>query len=445
MSADLYAAFMAAGANESEAPNGFSTETDNQTTTTRLPAVELDLPASDQVWGTSHQESRKKEPATLWRRDLDGTDVLFDAEEPDEDDDFGDFETVGNANEGEPRVNTNLHGNIQPLVPDLLGEEDYAHQASITSSKQPIGTETVYATQFGHQEKGKIQSSWDDDWGEFEQTGRGNERISEQPKDQNGIDPNPAGDSITSVPEDDWEPCEDGTSAPVQSSVASQTSETTTTKSQLTQAFTSQAPTTAPAFERPTNIPPPSSLLQLLSSVFETVHNDNALQSKPKSELAAQVMVVYRTACRLVAGRTMRWKRDTILAQSVRVGQAGKSDGMKLASLNKNESTKEQRDSEEMIHDWSNYVHEFKSILAQARLQPHRLRISASPSTQTLKYSGTSESSKQCALCGLKRTERLSEVDTDAEDIFGEFWTEHWGHKDCYNFWYTYKDLLSHR
>jgi len=141
----------------------------------------------------------------------------------------------------------------------------------------------------------------------------------------------------------------------------------------------------------------------------------------------------------------MRWKRDTILAQSVRIGQAGKGGGMKLAAVNRSESTKEERDSEEMAHDWSRYLLEFNSILAQAGFPSHRMKLSASLSLKTVKHTSTSDLSKQCALCGLKRTERLSDIDVDVDDLFGEFWTEHWGHRDCCEFWYSYKDLLGHR
>ncbi|EXJ95881.1 hypothetical protein A1O1_01006 [Capronia coronata CBS 617.96] len=436
MSADLYAAFGAAAPIESKTPNNISAKVDNKTTSSvPLAGVQTQsLPSLNQVWNTPHRESQEKVPPPLWRRDLNGNDVLFDAEAP-EADDFGEFETVNDGNEGEVSADTNRHDHSQILVPDLLGDDDPVPQAPITSFKltsSEIG-QTPLVEQRGEE---AFQPSWDDDWGDFQQTG------TEQAMDPEGSRSRALQDSVAVIPVDGWEPFEDGPSTKNQISSAPKIAISSTG---LVNTATSQGAAPAPVFERPTNIPPPSSLLQLLSTVFQTIHSWNGNQSKMKSELASQVMVVFRTACRLVAGRTLRWKRDTILAQSVRVGQAGKTGGMKLASLNKNESAKELRDSEEMIHDWSQYTHEFKSILAQAHLPPHRIKIPASPSIQILKYSSTQESTKQCALCGLKRTERLAEVDTDIDDIFGEFWTEHWGHKDCYDFWYTYKDLLSHR
>ncbi|EXJ81257.1 hypothetical protein A1O3_07547 [Capronia epimyces CBS 606.96] len=443
MSADLFAAFLADGANESEAFKGSDATIDVKSTSTIPLVTQQNLQPSSQVCELSQVGIPKKEPAPLWRKDGKGTDVLFDAEEPEADDDFGAFETVSDAKAGDSAVDVISQSDLQPLVPDLLADEDFVPQASVIRPRM-VRTEDNHAVQVEQQGKGTSPSSWDEDWGDFEQVGAGKQRMSEQRTDQGHPKPRSTQKSIIEISEDDWEPFEDSTSDQKQTSVDSHAIATSPGSAQ---GVPSQIPRTSPAFERPTNIPPPSSLLQLLSTAFEVLHKDTTDQSKlkPKTELASQLMVTFRTACRIVAGKSLRWKRDTILAQSVRVGQAGKSGGMKLASLNKNESTKEQRDAEEMIHDWSKYVHEFKSILAQARFQPHRLRISASPSIQTLRCSSTGDSSKQCALCGLRRTERLAEVDTDADDIFGEFWTEHWGHKDCYDFWYTHKDLLRHR
>ena len=42
---------------------------------------------------------------------------------------------------------------------------------------------------------------------------------------------------------------------------------------------------------------------------------------------------------------------------------------------------------------------------------------------------------KQCVVCALKRNERASKVDGEVQDVFGEYWVEHWGHKTCVAFW----------
>ncbi|KAG9789911.1 hypothetical protein ABEF93_005929 [Exophiala dermatitidis] len=438
MSADLYAAFMAGGNDVPQTSKGSSGQSDVQTSHRTDQGAVTVQPS----YNTPRREFYKQDAPPLWQRDRNGADVLFDADQPEPDDDFGEFESVGDSNSGLPQVDVARQDEPPPLLPDLLGGDDasYAPRRVANATAYPQD-QTVQNQQTKKDSKGP---SWEDDWGDFEQTGVGEQPGLEQSANQGNAEPFTGSDSIVDAAEDDWEPFSDGEPEKKQNTARAPT-KNVSTLAQPVQAAPSPAPSAAPAFERPTNVPPPSSLLQLLSSACQTIHNHNTGHVKPKAELASQVMGVYRTACRVVAGRSLRWKRDTILAQSVRIGQAGKSGGMKLASLNKNESAKELRDAEEMIHDWSNYLHEFKSILAQAHFPPHRLRISSTSTIQTLKYTSGKDSTKQCAVCGLRRTERLPEVDVDADDIFGEFWTEHWGHKECYDFWYTYKELLGHR
>jgi len=52
---------------------------------------------------------------------------------------------------------------------------------------------------------------------------------------------------------------------------------------------------------------------------------------------------------------------------------------------------------------------------------------------------------KACIVCGLKREERINKVDVDVEDSFGEWWTEHWGHRACRNFWLKHEPALLQR
>ncbi|KAL2438853.1 hypothetical protein ABEF95_014481 [Exophiala dermatitidis] len=439
MSADLYAAFMAGGNDVTQTSKGSGGQSDVQTSHRTDQGAVTVLSSHN----TPQRESYKQDPPSLWQRDRNGADVLFDADQPEPDDDFGEFESVGDANPGLVQVDVVHQDEPQPLLPELLGGDDASNApkrvANATGYPQ---YQTVQNQQTKRTSKGP---SWEDDWGDFEQTGVGEQPGLEQSANQSNAEPFTAADSIVDAAEDDWEPFSDGEPEENQTTASAPPSKPVCTPAQPVQAARSPAASAAPAFERPTNVPPPSSLLQLLSTAFQIIHNHNTGHVKPKAELASHVMAVYRTACRVVAGRTLRWKRDTILAQSVRIGQAGKSGGMKLASLNRNESAKELRDAEEMIHDWSNYLHEFKSILAQAHFPPHRLKITSTSTVQTLKYTSGKDSTKQCAVCGLRRTERLPKVDADADDIFGEFWTEHWGHKECYDFWYTYKELLGHR
>lgn len=451
MSADLFAAFLADG----EKPKLMTTRKPAAQTTTATPAGNLDLQPSTPVRSIPQQTIQGKAESPLWRRDTHGSDVLFDAEETELDDDFGAFETVGDSNRDEANLggdlyplhsgNTSIQASEPPepvsLVADLLETDDFRQQSSISRSNLPQeGIQPARVTP--RSKENSSEPSWGEEWGDFEQI-QITERPNPSPVKRQGIaNPQISASTISDGPDEEWEPFEDGQPDPVQS--APPQSEFSRSEGKAQQIHLSRI-STPRVTDRPTNIPPPSSLLQLLSSIFESIHKSNADKTKSKVELASKIVVVYRTASRILGGRTMRWKRDTILAQSVRIGQAGKSGGMKLASVNKSESTKEQRDSEEMIRDWSRYVHEFNSILAQADFPAYRMRLAASPALKTSKDTNTSASSKPCALCGLKRTERLSDIDVEVDDLFGEFWTEHWGHKECCEFWYLYKDLLGQR
>lgn len=451
MSADLYAAFMA----EQEKTSDARDATTPASTTTFAPSAEVIQPRTSTPADRTGTPSalKQKEDSPLWKRNTHGNDILFDAEEAELEDDFGEFETVDDANHeqiiaerdafstGGISTRAPAASRTGSLIPNLLDSDDAIPHHPVSSSKLPFRTKTADTQRIVLGSKLSTGTSWEGDWGAFQQTPatKKNDSVTI------GKPTNPGArigtETKSDAPDDDWEPFEDGEAPPHQGPVTSNVLSASEKKPQQVKSPIGATPN----FERPTNVPPPSSLLQLLSSVFETIHDKNLTHAMPKTALASRILLVFRTASRLVAGRTLRWKRDAILAQSMRIGQAGKSGGMKLASVNKSESTREERDAEEMIRDWTNYVHEFNSILSQAEFPPHRMKISASPSLKILKHTGLSDASKQCALCGLKRSERLIDVDVDIDDLFGEFWTEHWGHNDCCEFWYSYKDLLAQR
>ncbi|EGE02453.1 hypothetical protein TEQG_01489 [Trichophyton equinum CBS 127.97] len=58
---------------------------------------------------------------------------------------------------------------------------------------------------------------------------------------------------------------------------------------------------------------------------------------------------------------------------------------------------------------------------------------------------GALKSAHACALCGLKREERVARVDDGVSDSFGEWWLDHWGHADCEAFWKSNAAKLDHR
>ena len=434
MSADLYAVFAAA---------------EPKPVTASI--TQANIPPSTPMRNLSRHLGRQNEATLLWKQTVDGSDVLFDAELNGIEDDFGDFETAEKPADTGPDAHAitdvaaismrgpqragSLNGDFKLLDTDDRPTHKRQATNTIPSHKlnsARLGTTEVHDTPFVEE---------DDGWGDFEQNESpeiqdpGNLNI--HPTAQPGVT---AGEINSSSPDDDWEPFVDSLSAattmpsPIlrpRSSVGTATSRITTKQTTVSQ--------------RPTNIPPPSSLLQLILAVFQSLCTTNARGATTSADLASQVLLVYRTASRIVAGRTFRWKRDMILGQNMRIGQAGKAGGMKLAAVNKSETAKEQRDAEEMVQDWSKRVHGFNSIIAQAGLSPQRMRLSSSMPLKISKQPSGTHSSRQCALCGLRRTERLSDVDAHVDDLFGEFWLEHWGHKDCCDFWLLYGDMLEQR
>lgn len=381
----------------------------------------------------------------LWQKDSQGTDILFDAETAD-DDEFGDFEDV-NAGDllndaPKPLGLNNVSSTTRSTAPAQNAPDLISLEPDLVSTIAPSASEARKKQESTlslspKRDLGESKAAWDDDWGDFEQTSLEDKptapseklRVSDQ---STHVDSGPTDDA-----EEEWEPFEDG-QPQLQSKKPSQNQpqvKSTTTGQRIT-------PASSESVERPTNVPPPSTLLQLLSSVFEAIRDLNNTGQESKQVLGLKVLVIFRVVSRIIAGRTLRWKRDTVLAQSMRIGQAGNSGGMKLTSLNKGESAKEEREVEDLISQWSRYAHEFNTILAQAHMTGTRLRLTSAHSLKVLKATGAS---KQCALCGLQRTERINGLDTDTEDLFGEFWVEHWGHKDCCEFWYLYKELLRQR
>ncbi|RHZ68125.1 uncharacterized protein CDV56_107709 [Aspergillus thermomutatus] len=204
---------------------------------------------------------------------------------------------------------------------------------------------------------------------------------------------------------------------------------------------------------RPTNIPPPSVLLELFPRLFEQVREEATkarrdLQQEDQVETAASsVLCTLKAAARVIAGRTLRWKRDTILSQSMRIGPArsGKPGGMKLSTVNKNESIKEQQEAVDVLTMWRDQAALFNSVIQASGRQPiqpiaENARVITATAAQ-----GAIKAPHACALCGLKRDERLPKIDENVQDSFGEWWVEHWGHRECKEFWEKNMGLLAQR
>ncbi|CRG85733.1 hypothetical protein PISL3812_02755 [Talaromyces islandicus] len=202
---------------------------------------------------------------------------------------------------------------------------------------------------------------------------------------------------------------------------------------------------------RPTNIPPPSVILQVFPSVLESfreqVNQNKRKSGAPSQDLTTSLVSTLKATSRVIAGRSHRWKRDTRLSQSMKIGPAGsgKTSGMKLSSVSKGENIKEEQEVVTVIESWRNHTASFNSFVQSSGGRPIPVITDKSRVDTASPEDGALKASHACALCGLKRDERLPKVDEDVQDSFGDWWTEHWGHTDCKRFWEENSKHLSQR
>lgn len=216
----------------------------------------------------------------------------------------------------------------------------------------------------------------------------------------------------------------------------------------------------------PTNVPPPSVLLTILtqllnlsqSRLFQEVSNQpfslkNRIMSNPSTINFIRAYILLATvAGRVIAGRKARWKRDTHLSQAMKIGPAGTGgkSGMKLIGVDKAEISREDREASELVRVWKDQVGRLRSAVAIANSSVHdhstHLIIpeinEKMPVSTASAADGALTAPKPCVVCGLKRDERILKVDIQVEDSFGEWWVEYWGHRTCKNFWVEHEGKL---
>ncbi|CDM33381.1 hypothetical protein DTO013E5_9849 [Penicillium roqueforti] len=402
-------------------------------------------------------------------------DAAFDTPTSDADDDWGEFEVpdsdtlhaqstlVHSSTAISPKPEPRQDGPQASKTIDLLDSlslQDFAPavklHSNITKKKYPL-----------EPDNSQNQATWEDDsfgdWGDFADVPASQPppKVAEKKTRPPTKPPVKATKPLASTWDDDtfddWDDFSDGPSVkPVPKSKPTTPSPAPTS---------SVSGTTAPAATvRPTNIPPPSILLELFLDVFENLQKDATLaksqlrssaplsssSSSTVSTTALNIHNVLQSAARVIAGRSLRWKRDTILSQSMRIGPArsGKAGGMKLNSVNKQENIKEEQDAVDVLTTWRERAAIFNAILQAAGQRP----IPTIPDPSALKVitaradQGALKASHPCALCSLKRDERVLRVDEQGvQDSFGEWWTEHWGHTACRQFWETNRNLLGQR
>ncbi|KLU81271.1 hypothetical protein MAPG_00362 [Magnaporthiopsis poae ATCC 64411] len=190
----------------------------------------------------------------------------------------------------------------------------------------------------------------------------------------------------------------------------------------------------------PTNVPPPSILLAAFCPLLELPNNalfkptaTAAAASSVRSRVLADpatatflrgYLSLATVAARVLAGRRLRWQRDKFLAQGMSIST--NCDDARLRSA----------------------VSAANSALQQPAQghQPPLPKIPElvdKPGVQTAKMVPTAP--KACVICGLKRDERVRGADFEVEDSFGEWWVEHWGHRACRNFWVEHEVQLRQR
>jgi hypothetical protein len=219
----------------------------------------------------------------------------------------------------------------------------------------------------------------------------------------------------------------------------------------------------------PANIPPPSVLLSLFPPLFasadEALFNTmtkldlkqrQILLSHPASHQFLKGYVAHcAVLARIIAGRKLRWKRDQRLSQSMRIGPsaAGGRGGMKLAGVDKAELAKEDREVLDTLDLWKTQVGKLRTAVTVASSAPGLPKLPAVPDiaenmpVRTLKPSeGGISASQACALCGLRREERVAKVDFEVEDSFGEWWVQGMNmHVACRRFWEEFERKLKSR
>ncbi|PFH57891.1 hypothetical protein XA68_14443 [Ophiocordyceps unilateralis] len=209
----------------------------------------------------------------------------------------------------------------------------------------------------------------------------------------------------------------------------------------------------------PTNVPPPCVILSTFPELFSSgnllfkplmAQGASAKQQILQKPKAAQFLRGYillgTTAARVLAGRKHRWQRDKMLARGMSLSAVG-SKGMKLAGVDKSQSAREDREAAEVVASWREQVGRLRAAIAMANSgSGMKLRIpelSDKMQIQTAKMVPTAP--WPCVICGLKRDERITKVDVEVEDSFGEWWVDHWGHRACKNFWLEHEPRLRQR
>ena len=213
----------------------------------------------------------------------------------------------------------------------------------------------------------------------------------------------------------------------------------------------------------PNNVPPPAFILTLFLQVMSQCKSEllrlkascKGLSSHVEDPGDAEFLRAYvetaRVLARVIAGRKLRWKRDQLLSQGMKIGPAStkRATGMKVASIDKAEMGKEEKEVLDTVELWREQLGRLRTVVAGftsngfdkiGTIPDIRPNI---PVKVLNENEGGISSTRSCALCGLKRNERVSKVDVSVHDSFGEWWIETTSmHRTCKYFWQSHKSKL---
>jgi hypothetical protein len=408
-----------------------------------------------------------------------GGEILFDADEistdPEDDDDFGDFETVTSVEPAsQPQQSQPLHNtfNAATLAPKLAKRHTELSPTA-TNLKSNVLPYPQAPKSPSFQERNP-----------FSELGLATKQLSSVKKEDNPKSASPITawptfepaiskpgiyrDSPVTAKQDDEEWGDFADLPPETPAVANAKSVSGIEADAWAWDVADQVAAVARPVEitPPTNIPPPSVLLALFpplfdlpqSTLFKAVSNQtfslkNRIISDPTTvDFLRAYLLIAAVAARLIAGRKLRWKRDTLFSQAMKIGPAaarGKG-GMKLTGVDKTEVTREDREASDAIRVWREQLGRLRSAIAVANssikdASAHLIIPEITEAMHVKSQEGALTAPKPCIICGLKREERINKVDVQVEDSFGEWWVEHWGHRACRNFWLEHESKLKHR
>lgn len=364
--------------------------------------------------------------------------VLFDADDVSEDsetsDAFGDFDDEAVSARVGSKAKVPHPVQLQSSMPalDLLGMDE------------PISSPPISHTETGVAQNGRLGSRAGSAFAKRAVT---------------AISPAGEDDNVW----DDFEaPLSEGESAQI--SDVAPTLDHSQRPSQSAKASTKNA-----EMQAPTNVPPPVVLLSIFPPVFAAA-DDALFKTMAKLGLKQRQMLLAHPAshqfllgylghchvlARIIAGRRLRWKRDKHLSQSMRIGPAaaGGKGGMKLTGIDKSELAKEDREVVDTVGLWRAQAGKLRTAVTAVSAAPGNAKLPPVPEiaeqipVKTLKaIEGGVAAPHACALCGLKRDERVVKVDSDVNDSFGEWWDQSTNmHVACKRFWVEFEKKLKSR